>query len=91
MRNKVKDINIKSQTHCFFNDMTNIKNFNPNNIKIDEKSCKDIFVYNIGYVMLKDLKRVKINNLNPLYLICSKVNGYFSEKNKIKYLTLVSN
>ena len=38
----------------------------------------------------KDLKYVKINSVNPLYLIFSKVNGYFEEINKSKYLTLVS-
>ena len=34
-------------------------------------------------------KYVKINNVNSLYLIFSKVNGYFEEINKNKYLTLV--
>ena len=72
MSNKVKDINIKNRTHYFVNDITNIKSFNPNNIKIDEKSYKKIFIYNTGYVMLKDLKYVKINNVNPLYSFAAK-------------------
>ena len=38
MINKVKDIDIKSRTYYFFNDMVNIKNFDQNNIKTDEKS-----------------------------------------------------
>ena len=33
----IKDIGIKNCTYCFFDDTINIKNFNPNNIKIDEK------------------------------------------------------
>ena len=37
----------------------------------------------------KHSKYVKINNVNSLYLIFSKVNGYFEEINKNKYLTLV--
>ena len=37
MSNEVKDIDIKKQTHYLFNDITNIKNFDSNNIKIDEK------------------------------------------------------
>ena len=37
----------------------------------------------------KDLKYVKINGANPLYLIFSKVVEYFEKVNKIKYLTLV--
>ena len=65
------------------------KNFDPNNIKIDEKLYKDILICYIGYVTIKDLKYIKINSVNPLYLIFSKVNGCFREINKNKYLTLV--
>ena len=38
---------------------------------------------------IKYSKYVKINSVNPLYLITNKVNGYFEEVNKSKYLTLV--
>ena len=38
---------------------------------------------------IKDSKYVKINSVNPLYLIFSKVNGFFEEINGNKYLTLV--
>ena len=37
---------------------------------------------------IKDFKYVKINSVNPLNLIFSKVNGYFEKTNKNKYLTL---
>ena len=53
MSNKVKDIDIKNRTYYFFNDI-NIKNSDPNNIEIDEKSYKDILIYCVGYVMIKD-------------------------------------
>ena len=39
--------------------------------------------------MIKDLKYLKINRVNPLYLIFIKVNGYFEETNGSKYLMLV--
>ena len=39
---------------------------------------------------VKDSKYVKINNVNPLYLVIKKVNGYFEEINGNKYSTLVS-
>ena len=42
----VKDINIKNLTYYFFNDTIYIENFDPNNIKIDEKSYK-IFLFTI--------------------------------------------
>ena len=40
------------------------------------------------YATIKDSKYVKINCVNPLYLIINKVKGYFEEIDKIKYLTL---
>ena len=89
MSNKVKDINIKNQAYYFFDDIINIKNFDSNNIKIDEKSYKNILIYYIEYMMTKDLAYAKINSVNPLYLIFNKVNGYFEEINENKYLMLV--
>ena len=90
MSNKFKDISIKNHTYYFFNDIINIKSFDANNIKIDEKSYRNILIYCIRYATIKDSKYVKINNANPLYLIFSKVNGYFEEINGSEYLTLVS-
>ena len=80
MSNKFKDIDIKNHTYYFFNDIINIKNFDPNKIKIDEKSYKTILIYYIGYVTIKDLQYVKINSVNILYLIINKVNGYLKIK-----------
>ena len=67
MSNKVTDINIKSRTYYFFNDIISIENFDVNNIKIDEKSYKNILTYHIGYVTIK--KELKIYSVNPLYHI----------------------
>ena len=39
-------------------------------------SYKNILIYYIGYVTIKDSKYVKINSENPLYFIFSKMNGY---------------
>ena len=83
----VKDMNIKKRTYYFINNIINIENFDPNNIKIDEKSYKNILTYYIGYVTIK--KDLKIYSTNPLYLIFHKGNGYFEEINENKYLTLV--
>ena len=38
---------------------------------------------------IKDSKYVKINSLNPLYLVFNKANGYFKENNRNKHLALV--
>ena len=90
MSNKVKYISIKNHPNYFFDDIINIKNFDPNNIKMDEKSYKNILIYNIAYVTIKDLKYMKINSVNLLHLIFNKVNEYFEEINGNKYLMIVS-
>ena len=80
--NKVKDIGIKNRRYYFFNDVINIENFDSSDIKIDEKSMKDIRIYNNGYVTIKESKYIKI-------LWIKKWHGYFVEINGNKYLTLV--
>ena len=39
---------------------------------------------------MKDSDYIKINSVNPLYLIINEVDGCFKEINGNKYLTLVS-
>ena len=63
LKMSVKDINIKNLTYYFFNDTIYIENFDPNNIKIDEKSYKNILIYYIGYVKIKEF--IKIYSVNP--------------------------
>ena len=82
----IKEINIKNRTYYFFDEMINIKDFDPNLPKIDKKSYKNIEIYYIGYITVKDSYYVKINGVNPLYLIISEVDGYIKEKNGNKYL-----
>ena len=77
MTRNVRDIDIKNRTYYFFNDIINIKNFDSDNIKLDEKPYRNIFIYYIGYVKIKDFKYVKINSVNPFYLTFNEVNGYF--------------
>ena len=55
----IKQINIKNRTYYFFDDMINVKNFDPNLLKIDQKSYKNIDIYYIGYVTMKDSEYVK--------------------------------
>ena len=75
MSNKVKEIDIRNEAYYIFDGIINIKNSDSNNSKIDEKSYKNILIYYIGYVTIKDSKYVKINSVNPLFLIFNK--GYF--------------
>ena len=57
--------------------MSNIKNFEPNLLKIDRKSYKNIGIYNIGYITIKKIDDYEnIYSVNPLYLIIAHASGY---------------
>ena len=46
-------MNIKNRTYYFYNDLINIKDFDPKLLKLDKKSFKKIGVYYIGYITKK--------------------------------------
>ena len=72
----IKQINIKSRTYYFFNDMINVQNFDPCLIKTDRKPYKNIGIYYIGYITIKNISDYEnINSINPLYLIIGDVDG----------------
>ena len=50
----IKQINIKNGTFYFFNDMINMKDFDPNLLKIEKNSYKGISIYNIRYIKIKN-------------------------------------
>ena len=52
---EVKQINIKNRTYYFFNNMINIRDFEPNLLQIDKKSYKNIGIYNTGYITIKKI------------------------------------
>ena len=76
----IKEINIKSRTYYFFDDIIKIEAFDSNWLKIDRKSYKNIDIYYTGYITMKDSDYVRINSVNPLYLIIDKVDGFIEEK-----------
>ena len=40
-----KQLNIKNRTYYFYNDLINVLNFEPINLKLDKKTWKDIHIY----------------------------------------------
>ena len=77
----VKQIDIKNRTYYFYNNMTNIKNFDPILLKTDRKSYKDIGIYNTGYITIKKIDDCEnIYSVNPLYLLVNHANGYVKER-----------
>ena len=67
----VREINIKN----LFNDMINIKNLDPNNIKIGKKLYKKILIYYLGYVTP--------NSVKALYVIIDNANVYIKKVVKV--------
>ena len=66
---EVKQIEIKNRTYYFYNNMINLKNIDPNLLKIDKKSYKNIGIYDTGYITIKKIDDYEnIYSVNPLYL-----------------------
>ena len=87
----IKQINIKTRTYYFYNDIIDLENFKSNLLKIDKKSYKDIGIYNIGYITIKKIDDYEnIYSVNPLYLIIAHASGYIEEKGVNKYLVFDS-
>ena len=88
---EVTQINIKNRTYYFYNCMINIKNFDPVLFKIERKSCKNIGIYNTGYITIKNIDDCEtIYSVNPLYLLVNCASRYIEEKDVNKYLILDS-
>ena len=60
---EAKQINIKNRTYYFCNDMINLKNVEPDLLKTDRKSYKNISIY-IGYIIIK-----KIDDYENIYSV----------------------
>ena len=63
----------------FCDDMIDLKTFDPNKIKIDEKLYENILIYCIEHVTTKNSRYAKINSANPLYLSINKINGHIED------------
>ena len=69
--NKLKEIDIKNRTCYYFDDIIKIKDFDFNNVLINEKSLENILVYDVSYKMLMENVNAK-----PVRIRFSKLNGF---------------
>ena len=81
-----KQLNIKRRPYYFYDDIINIKDFDPKLLKLDKKSSMGISIYYIGYVTKKP--EYNINGVNPLYLLISELDDFIEEKEGSKYLNI---
>ena len=79
---EVKQINIKNRTYYFYNNIIDLKGFEPNLLKIDKKAYKNIDIYYIEYITIKKIDDYEsIYGVNPLYLRINHTSGFIEEKN----------
>ena len=80
-----KQLNIKNRTYYLYDDLINLKDFDPSLLKLDRKSSMDISIYYIDYVT--KTPEYNVNSVNPLYLLINELDG-FIEKKRYKYLNI---
>ena len=64
----LKEIDIKNRRCYYFDDIIKIKEFDLDNILIDEKSYENILVLNISYKILIDSR--------PLHIRFNEIDGF---------------
>ena len=77
---ELKEVIIKNRTRYYFDDIIKIGDFHFNNILIDEKSCKNILVYDFSYKTLSGSK--------PLRTRFDEVDGFIRVYDGIRYSVL---
>ena len=73
----IKQVNIKNRQNYFFDDMTNIGDFDLSLLNIDQKAFKsnDSIIYDIKYIK-------NLNGLNSLYLLFNNLDAYIEKSHK---------
>ena len=82
----IKQLNIKNKTYYLYDDLINLKDFDPSLLKLDKKSSMDISIYYIDYVTKKT--EYNINIVNPFYLHINELDGFIEEKEGSKCLNI---
>ena len=70
-------------------ELIDIKTFDSNMLRLDKKTYKNLDIFNIGYVAVKNIGSSRghsINSVNPLYLRIDNASRYSEEKTSNKCL-----
>ena len=81
----IGQINIESRQVYFFNDMTNVNDFDPSLLNIDEIFFKsdELIIYDIKYIK-------NLNSLNTFYLVFNNLDAYIGKSGENGYLIFAS-
>ena len=78
--NELRKVPVKNRTCYYFSDIIKLEDFDLDNILIDEKSHKNILIYDISYKTLIGSK--------PLRIRFDKIDGFIRIYDGTRYLTL---
>ena len=68
----IKQLNIRGDNCYFYNDLVNLKDFDPNLIELDRNElANDVFIYHVNYA-----------GICPLRLYIRELGGYFTEEKR---------
>ena len=81
----IRQVNIRNRQDYFFNDMTNIKNFDPSLLNIDQVSFEnnDSVIYEIEYFK-------NLDSSISLYLVFNNLDAYIEKSGENKYFIFAS-
>ena len=79
--NELKMFTIKNHTCYYFNDIIRFKDFDSDNILLDDKSY--------GIILIYDVFHKNLIGVNPLHLIFNKIDGLIRVFNGSRYLVLL--
>ena len=73
---------MKNRTFYCYNNQINLKDFDARLLKVDKKDYKEIDIYCIVYVTVKEIAANynDINSANYVYLMINEMIGHFEEK-----------
>ena len=77
----IRQVNIINRQNYFFNDMTNIEDFDPNLLNMDQVSFEsnESIIYDIKYIK-------NLGSSNSLYLVFNNLDAHIEESGENKYL-----
>ena len=83
--NTIRQINIENRQNYFFNDITNINDFDPSLLNIDEVLFENnkLIMYNIKYIK-------NLNSSGSLYLVFNNLDAYIEKIGENRYLIFAS-
>ena len=81
---EVKQANIKNRTYYFYNDIINLKDFEPNLLKIGKSHTKTLI-----FTTLETSRLKKMMIIENIYSV-NHASGYIEEKNGNEYLNFDS-